>query len=75
MDALTEAGQSAAESLSHHLRGDWGNLCGEGKRENEYSVSRPLRILRKYHIAEGEPPYVITEWDRSDKTILHVDEY
>jgi hypothetical protein len=75
LDALTEAGQSAAEFLRRHQRGDWGDLCREDKRENEFSVPRHLRILSKYHTAEGTPLYVITEADRSATTILRVDEY
>jgi hypothetical protein len=75
LDALTEAGQSASEFLRRHQRGDWGDLGKEDKRENEYSVTRPLRILSKYHTTEDETLYVITEWDRSATTVLRVDEY
>lgn len=75
LDALAESQQSAAEFLRRHQRGDWGDLSREDKRENEYSLTRPLRILSKYHTTEGAALYAITEADRSATTLLLVSEY
>src|SRR5215208_1762094 len=70
IEALEESGHEPFEFLARHQSGDWGDLGREDKRENEFSVSRALRILSKYHTAKGEALYVITEADRSATTIL-----
>jgi len=75
IEALNEAGQLPHEFLSRHLSGDWGDLCDEDKRENEFSINRTLRILSKYHTSKGEALYIITEADRSATTILRPAEY
>jgi hypothetical protein len=74
-EAIRDAGQLPLEFLLRHQSGDWGDLGNEDKRENEFSVSRRLRILSKYHTAEGVALYVITEADRSASTILLPSEY
>ena len=63
-----------AQILPRHQSGDWGDLDAEDQSENDYAVSRWLRILSAY----GTPPdrlWVITEADRSVTTILRPDEY
>ena len=75
IEALEESAQEPFEFLRRHQSGDWGDLGREDKRENEFSVSRALRILSKYHTTEGEALYVITEADRSTTTILKPEEY
>ena len=75
IEALEESGQQPFEFLRRHQSGDWGDLGREDKQENEFSVSRALRILSKYHTAKGEALYVITESDRSTTTILKPEEY
>jgi hypothetical protein len=74
-EAIRDAGQLPLEFLRRHQSGDWGDLCGEDKRENEFSIANDFRILSKYHTAEGVALYVITEWDRSSTTILLPSEY
>ncbi len=73
--ALMEAARiDPAQLLERHQSGDWGDLDAEDQRENDYAVSRALRIFSAY----GQPPYrlwVITEADRSVSTILRPDEY
>jgi hypothetical protein len=75
IEALEEAGQEPFEFLRRHQSGDWGDLGSEDKRENEFSVTRALRILSKYHTVKGEALYVITEADRSSTTLLLPSEY
>jgi hypothetical protein len=75
MDALSEAGQGAAEFLSRHQRGDWSEMCEEDRRENEFSVDKRLRIFSAYHTSQGVKLWVITEADRSVTTILLPSEY
>src|SRR3954463_10067897 len=74
-EAIRDAGQLPLEFLIRHQSGDWGDLCDGDKRENEFSVTRRLRILSKYHTMEGVALYVITESDRSATTILRPEEY
>jgi len=63
------------QSLSRHAQGDWGDLCEEDKKENEYSLDKHLRILSSYK-REGLPKiWIITEADRSATTVLFPDEY
>ena len=62
-------------SLQRHARGDWGDLPEEDKKENEYSLTRYLRILSAYE-QHGLPKiWIITEADRSVTTILFPEEY
>jgi hypothetical protein len=75
IEALEASGQQPFEFLRRHQSGDWGDLGNEDKRENEFSVTRALRILSKYHTAKDEALYVITEADRSATTILQPSEY
>lgn len=75
LKALAEAGQDPGILLARHLRGDWGDLCQEDREENEYSLSRRLRLLSAYTLATGVKLWVITEADRSVTTLLLPDEY
>lgn len=75
IEALETSGQQPFDFLRRHQSGDWGDLGREDQRENEFSISRALRILSKYHTAKGEALYVITEADRSATTILLPSEY
>jgi hypothetical protein len=52
-EAIRDAGQLPLEFLRRHQSGDWGDLGNEDKRENEFSVTRRLRIFSKYHTTEG----------------------
>ncbi len=42
--ALEQANQSPFEFVERHQAGDWGELCEEDKRENEFSVQNPQRL-------------------------------
>ena len=46
--ALQKAGQSPAEFLSLHVRGQWGDISDEDRRENEYSLQHGFRLLSSY---------------------------
>jgi len=63
-------------SLRRHATGDWGDMCQEDKRENEFALRQgDLRIFSAYE-AEGLPKiWIITEADRSITTILLPEEY
>jgi len=73
--ALEEANQSPFEFLERHQAGDWGELCEEDKRENEFSVHNGFRILSSYRTRNDAKIWVITEADRSVTTLLRPHEY
>ena len=71
---LERHGVNASEYLDRHVRGDWGDIPPEDAAENEFAVSRRLRLLSSYMIA-GERVWIITEADRSVSTLLFPSEY
>jgi hypothetical protein len=73
-DLLKELGFDPSHLLARHITGDWGDLSDEDKKENDYSVSRSLRILSAYGTGDSKL-WIITEADRSATTILRPDEY
>jgi hypothetical protein len=74
--ALEKAGQTPKEFLARHARGDWGELCEEDRKENQFSLKRGFRLLSSYRTNAGDAKlYVITEADRSVTTILLPEEY
>ena len=73
---LGSHGQTAMHFLSRHIRGDWGDLDEEDKRENEFSIQNGFRILSAYKLnGDGQKIWIITEADRSATTILLPEEY
>ena len=63
------------DSLKRHANGDWGDLCEDDKKENEFSLDKHLRLFSAYE-KEGLPKiWIITEADRSVTTILFPEEY
>ena len=89
MELLQESGFSAAALVSRHVHGDWGDLCDEDRAENDFAVTRRLRILSCYRLVDGErlaatpldkrsalpTLWIITEADRSVTTLLRPSEY
>jgi hypothetical protein len=73
--ALQKAGQSPAEFLSLHVRGQWGNISEEDRRENEYSLDHGFRLLSSYRTNANETIWVVTGSDRSVTTLLLPSEY
>jgi hypothetical protein len=73
--ALEKAGQGPLDFLSRHGHGDWGDLCEEDRRENQFSLERGFRLLSSYRTLADAKLYVITEADRSVTTILLPEEY
>ena len=55
--------------LRRHLTGDWGDVCEEDAKENEFSVENGLRILSSYKLGDDKV-WLITEADRSVTTFL-----
>ena len=55
--------------------GDWGELDVDDVAENEFSLTRGLRLLSAYRLGDGMRIWVITEADRSVTTLLLLEEY
>jgi len=60
--------------LRRHAAGDWGDICGADRRENELSLEHGWRVLSSYTVGDTRI-WVITEADRSATTILLPEEY
>jgi len=52
--ALQKEGQSPAEFLSLHVRGQWGDIPEEDRQENEYSLEHRFRLLSSYRTKANE---------------------
>jgi hypothetical protein len=71
---LAEEGVNLLAYLTRHISGDWGDLGGEDKTENDFSLEHGFRLLSAYDTPRGRL-WVITEADRSATTLLLPDEY
>lgn len=64
-----------ARALGRHAKGDWGDLCEEDRKENEFALREGCRLFSSYH-SEGDITFwIITEADRSVTTILLPNDY
>ena len=89
LELLQETGFSAAALISRHVQGDGGDLCEEDRAENEFAVSRRLRILSCYRLVDAArlaatptekrsslpTLWIISEADRSVTTLLRPSDY
>lgn len=71
--ALTPKDISVA--MLRHLAGDWGDVCEEDRRENDFSLEAGFRLLSVYRGACGTKFWIITEADRSATTVLLPEDY
>ncbi len=62
-------------SLGRHSIGDWGDLCEDDKKANEWALKNETRLFSKYIDHEKNEIYIITEADRSVTTILFCSDY
>ena len=62
-------------ALQRHLTGDWGDMDEHDREENEFSLTRALRLFSVYHSAKGVKFWIITEADRSATTVLLPEDY
>ena len=89
LELLQETGFSAAALVSRHLHADWGAVLDEDRAENDFAVTRRLRILSCYRLVDAErlaatprdkrsslpTLWIITEADRSVTTLLLPSDY
>ncbi len=71
---ILEAGDDPLDYVARHASGDWGNLCGFDRRQNEIALRDGHRVFSSYDVPTGRV-WVITEADRSVTTILLPEEY
>jgi hypothetical protein len=71
---LRDNGVNIIHYLKRHLSGDWGDLCEEDVKENEFSLANGFRLLSCYKTKHGDL-WIITEYDRSATTLLLPSEY
>jgi hypothetical protein len=75
LTAFEEAGEEPVTYLARHLAGDWGEVCEEDAKENDFSLEKGFRILSAYTLKDGTKIWVLTEADRSSTCILLPSEY
>lgn len=70
------------ESLfQRYLNADWGEMCEEDLKENDWALENGERLFASYNIPKGmnaggrDKVWIITERDRSVTTILFPEEY
>ena len=74
IDFLQENNVEFRKLLRRHISGDWGDLCEEDQKANDWSVNNEARILSSYKVGSGKV-WIITEADRSATTFLLPSEY
>ena len=76
LEAMAEEGCDTLTLLRRHVTGDWGDLSNEDKQENNFALTRNLRIFSAYSLPRTKVKiWVITEADRSATTFLLPSEY
>jgi len=63
------------QALFRHARGDWGALESEDIATNERALQMGGRLFSRYFSSQNLKFYIITEWNRSQTTILLAEEY
>lgn len=74
---MAAGGTNATTLLSRHVSGDWGDICEEDEKQNEWALKNRERLMSVYPVGDlGSPKvWVITERDRSVTTILLPEDY
>jgi hypothetical protein len=77
VDELVRQGRlNPVPYLRRHLHGDWGDLCDDGRRQNDAALkSGEDRLFSSYQVTRDLKLWIITEWDRSITTLLLPSEY
>lgn len=80
LEAIERSGQTPADFLDRHARGDWGEVGKEDWEANEASLQDGSRLLSAYKTLKGVKIWIITEatdddGKRAATTLLLPDEY
>jgi len=62
-------------ALSRHVTGDWGELDGHDRNENEQALLHGGRLFSSYLSNQSIKFWIITECDRSVTTVLLPEDY
>lgn len=62
-------------ALARHSGCDWGDVCDEDKKSNDWSLANGERLLSAYKDRNGMKFWIITERDRSVTTVLLPEDY
>lgn len=58
-------------ALANHVAGDWGDVDRECHEANELGVDNDGQVVSRFYSDSGQTKfYVVTDWDRSQTTIL-----
>jgi hypothetical protein len=74
LTAMSDAGKHPLSYVARHATGDWGELRGFDRRQNEIALREGYRVFSSYPVGGGRV-WIITEADRSTTTILLPEEY
>lgn len=74
LDELRGRVCDVAAVIKRHASGDWGEVCEEDSKSNDFAAKNDERILSAYTV-DGRKLWVITECDRSVTTVLFPEEY
>lgn len=75
LQALADAGRTAADFIGRHVRGDWSEMSVEDAATNTVAVFEGSRILSSFALDAEQRVWVITEADRNLTTVLLSTEY
>jgi hypothetical protein len=77
VDELVQQGRlNPIPYLRRHLGGDWGDLSGSDRHQNDAALkSGQDRLFSSYEVRPDLKLWIITEWDRSVTTLLLPSEY
>lgn len=68
------ADAEVALALRRHLRGDWGELAADDRRQNEAALAHGGTLFSIYRTPGGQRFYVLTEPDPPCTTVLLPDD-
>lgn len=74
INETTDRVRDVARAITRHANGDWGEVCLEDAKANDFAAKNDERILSAYTV-DGKKLWVITERDRSVTTVLFPEEY
>ena len=61
LEALESAGQSPAELLDRHVRGDWGDVSDNDREANDLALEDGSRLFSVYLLGPATKLWIITE--------------
>jgi hypothetical protein len=73
--ALAAAGTTPLPYLTRHAAGDWGDVDDHDQRANDRDLRHGERLVSVYTLPSGTRVWIITEWDRSQTTVLLPEDY